>query len=98
MTDDPQQLRIPTDLIDEIRCGLMRVNVRKGKRKIVPGPLEFRSSARGDFALVRVTEVEVKKAGELPPDTPEMELCTIFYPDIKPTDDVTVIKFYWPCD
>lgn len=99
---DTQKLMLAEDIFDQLHNG-KEVTIRKGRRDIALGEIGFESTqwarqARGEVVQVTylrlsgVSEEDCKRDGfenwlEL------MKTMQRFYPDIKASDEVTIIQF-----
>jgi hypothetical protein len=100
-----QRLTIADDLLDPIIQGKKTCTIRKDKREIDLGQLEF-MTVSGGIIEVEVTEVVYKRFGHLRTYEANLEglpsslqlkiLLKKFYPDIQDDDVVTIVVFQNP--
>lgn len=98
-----QTLKLADDLFESMYRGIKRCTIRKGKRDVVPGNLLFESISGDQAAGVIVSEVRVKKLGELTDEEAQAdgaanaaemaEALKRFYPDINSESDITIVFF-----
>jgi len=98
-----QELKLSSELFPLIYAGAKRATVRSGKTAITPGSLALESGDGGWGIIVKVTDVRHKKVSELTDEEAQLDcadsaqelvsLLKDFYPNIQPTDDITVILF-----
>lgn len=97
-----QQLILAEDVYDQLAFG-KRCTIRKGKREIAKGDLEFKSLTKGRTIIVNVIEVYTCELNTIFmshvindgfKDYEDMHECMKrFYPDIAIDSEVTVIRF-----
>jgi hypothetical protein len=99
----PQSLKLAPDIFDQLQAEEKRVTIRKGRRDIQLGILDFVCTSGTRGATVNVTSVEYTSLVMVTQDdlvsdgfkniAELYDTMKRFYPDITLKDEVTIIRF-----